>query len=327
MYFLSASVWHLYGMYFLLGLVGTTVSVIPHARLSISWFDRRKGLALALSSTGVGIAGIIIPPYIRGVIEWAGWREAYLFLGGINLLVSLPLVYWVVCDRPEQKGTYPDGIPPATAGGEARTAVTGYPFGECLRSARLWMFGVIFAIFAATHVGPVSQWVPLLMDSGFTAATAAYAASLLGASLVVGRLGCGYLVDRFFAPHVAIGFQIIRIAGFTALVLEPGSWTGILATISLGLVMGAEFNLMPFFCVQYFGRHAFGKVYAVILVWFALGAAPATFLTGLSHDVFSTYAVALMIAVALNIVGIGLLLTVGPYPKLPEQVAPEKPPA
>jgi predicted MFS family arabinose efflux permease len=320
MHLLTPSLWHLYGMYFLLGIVGTSASVIPYAKLAVSWFDRRKGLALALSSTGAGIAGIVIPPYVRSITELAGWRETFLSLGAINLLVVLPLAYWLVYNTPADKGTYPDGVRPRSSTDEAQ-ALYGFTFRACLRTARFWKMGGVFALFAATHAAPVSQLVPLLVDSGYEQSEAAYVASLLGVSLIVGRLLCGYLVDRYFAPYVAMAFQMFPVFGLTALAVDPGIWSGMFATVTLGLAMGAEFDVMPYFCVQYFGRYAFGKTYAVILIMFALGSAPAAYLAGMSYDLFASYAVVLIAASVLSLAGVALFLTLGPYPELPRQAA------
>jgi len=321
MYFLTASIWHLYGMYVLLGIFGSATSAISYSRLAISWFDKKKGLALALAITGAGVAGIIFPPLVASIVRLSGWREAFLFLGAVNLFVCLPALYWIIRDTPEEMGTYPDGIPPKTLGGAADVsiAIQGYTFRDSVRTLRFWQIGGIFALFAAAQTGPISQLVPLLADSGFTPTSAAYGASLLGVSLIVARLLCGFLMDKYFAPYVAAGFLIVPAFGLAWLGLQPGFWSGILATIGLGLAMGAEFDVMPFFCAQYFGRRAFGKIYGLILVLFALAAAPAVFLTGISYDVFSSYSVALIIGAALSLIAVGLLLLLGEYPELPTQ--------
>jgi MFS family permease len=321
MYFMTGSLWHLYGMYALLGIVGTSVSMIPHARLAVSWFDKRKGLALALSSCGAGLAAVLIPPLIVWLIDSFGWREAYAFLGSMSLLLCLPLIHWLVRNTPHEMATYVDGIPPDASRLEtpAAMAMYGYAFRDCLRNPRFWRIAGLFALFAATHAGPVSQLIPLLVDYGFTRSTAANTASFLGAALIVGRLSCGYLVDRFHAPYVAAGFQLMPVFGFVALVVEPGYWTAILGVVTLGLAMGAEFDVMPFFCVQYFGRFAFGKNYGVVLIMFALGGGIAAALAGASYDVFASYSVLLSAAAALSTVGVCLLASIGPPAPLPKQ--------
>jgi len=141
----------------------------------------------------------------------------------------------------------------------------------------------------------------------------------LGISLIGARLLCGYLMDKFFAPLVAAAFLIFPVFGLATLAIEPARWSGILATISLGLAMGAEFDVMPFLCAQYFGRFAFGKTYGLILVMFALASAAAVSLTGISYDAFSSYSVALTVGAVFSLVAVGLLLSLGKYPKLPVQ--------
>lgn len=321
MYFLTGSLWHLYGMYALLGVVGTSVSMIPHARLAVSWFDRRKGLALALSSCGAGLAAVLIPPLIVRLVDAFGWREAYVFLGSVSLLVCLPLICWLVRNTPQEMGACVDGVVPDEARRKTHDpiALSGYTFRDCLRKSRFWRIAGLFVLFAATHAGPVSQLIPLLVDYGFTRSAAADTASSLGAALIVGRLSCGYLLDRFHAPYVAAIFQLMPVFGFVALVVEPSPSAAVLSVVTLGLAMGAEFDVMPFFCVHYFGRFAFGKNYGVVLIMFALGSGIAAALAGVSYDIFSSYSALLLVAAALSVIGVCLLANIGPPDPLPQQ--------
>lgn len=320
MYFLAGPIWHLYAMYALLGMVGSATSMVSYSRLAVSWFDKRKGLALALAVTGAGVAAVIVPPLVEWIIRASTWRLAYLSLGAINLLVCLPLLYGIVRNSPEEKQTWPDGIAPSESNSRRASVISiqGYTFGECVRSSRFWRMAAAFTLLAAAQLGPVAHLVPLLVDAKFTDAGAAAAASSLGVALIFSRLVCGYLLDRFFAPRVAAVFLIAPVLGFTALAMAPGYWTGIVATVSLGLALGAEFDVMPFFCTQYFGRLAFGKIYGLVLSMFSLATGASAFLTGVSYDVFSSYAVALSVGAAITLVAVMLILSLGPYPELPE---------
>ena len=319
MYFLQASTMHLYIMYALIGFVGSATGPISYSRLVISWFDRNKGLALGLATTGTGVAAIVMPPFLEWVIRVSGWREAYVLLGGINLLVCLPLLYWIVCDTPQEKGLHADGIraEKTAIDSDAANVPSGYTFHQCLRTSQFWKIAGAF-LCTALLTAILTQLVPVLVDAGFTPARAAAMASSLGVAIIVSRLLCGYLMDKFFAPYVAAVFLIAPAFGFVALAVAPNVWSGIFAAFALGLTIGAEFDVIPFLCAQYLGRLAFGRVYGLILALFSLALAIGAYLIGLSFDLFSTYKVALITGAVISPVAVLLILSLGRYPQLPE---------
>lgn len=318
MHFLQASVWQLYMMYALIGAVGSATGPISYSRLVVSWFDRRKGLALGLATTGTGVAAIIMPPLLEWVIRVHGWRQAYVLLGGINLFICLPLLYLTVIDTPAQKGLptdSPNGLATAPPEDEADQQ-RGYSFQQCLSTSRFWKIALAFICMALISA-VLTQLLPILIDAGFSSARAAAMASALGIAIIIARLLCGYLMDRFFAPYVAAAFLITPALGLGLLALNPGLIPGIFAAFTLGLTIGAEFDVIPFLCAQYLGRRAFGRVYGLVLALFSLALAFGAYLIGLSYDIFSSYSVALLTAAGISPVAVGLVLSLGRYPKLP----------
>ena len=75
-YFLTDSLWHFYGIYFLIGLVGSGVTPIPYYNVLSHWFDKRRGRALGLAMIGVGLSEIFMPSFGHAVISTFGWRFA-----------------------------------------------------------------------------------------------------------------------------------------------------------------------------------------------------------------------------------------------------------
>ena len=318
---LSADIRHYYAMFVLLGLSGTATTAICYSRLLVSWFEKRKGWALGLALTGTGIGAMIIPPLVQALIQSAGWRSAYLALGLINLVIVLPLLAKFVFNTPADKNTWIDGIPP-TAGAQEKPQLhmhTGFTFAQCLRQGVFWkiVVGIFFISFA--QAGPFLQLVPILRDVGLEQFAAAGTASLLGVALIGSRLLCGYLMDRLFAPFVAGAFLVSPVFGFVAFALDPSIWTGVLVTVTLGLAYGAEFDIMGFFCSQYFGRPSFGKTYGIVYAMYALAAGIAAPIAGWSYDHYGSYVVMFVVGALVNLLAVLLIVTLGRYPELPVQ--------
>ena len=73
-----------------------------------NWFVRRRGLAMSLAFSGVGVGSVILLPWLQSMIARAGWRSACLALGIVVLVLLLPLNL-LVRRRPEDIGLAPDG--------------------------------------------------------------------------------------------------------------------------------------------------------------------------------------------------------------------------
>ena len=329
MYLLSADIRHYYAMFVVLGLSGTATTAICYSRLLVSWFEKRKGWALGLALTGTGIGAMIIPPLLQAVIQSYGWRSAYLALGLINLVIVLPLLVKFVFNTPADKNTWIDGVPPTT-GAQAQPQPQpqpqlhmrkGFTFAQCLRQVVFWKLVVGIFLISFAQAGPFLQLVPILRDMGLEQFAAAGTVSLLGVALIGSRLLCGYLMDRFFAPFVAGVFLVSPVFGFIAFALEPSIWTGVLVTVTLGLAFGAEFDILGFFCSQYFGRPSFGKTFGIVYAAFILAAGIAAPVAGWSYDHYGSYVVLFIAGATINLVAVALILTLGRYPDLPVQEA------
>src|SRR5271170_3650021 len=97
---LGPNISQFYLTFFVLGLVANGTAQFAYTRTVLSWFRRRRGLALALLLTGSGVGSILIPPITQWAIVHHGWRSAYLLLGGIALL-GIPLTALLVRNRPD----------------------------------------------------------------------------------------------------------------------------------------------------------------------------------------------------------------------------------
>src|SRR5499426_3366256 len=108
--------WHLYAT---LGvMVGGGSVCLGYTGQSLylpNWFVRRRGLAMSLAFSGVGVGSIILFPWVQSVIASAGWRTACWTLGLLVLIVLAPLNL-LVRHRPEDLGLQPDGDPVSRAG-------------------------------------------------------------------------------------------------------------------------------------------------------------------------------------------------------------------
>jgi predicted MFS family arabinose efflux permease len=293
---------HLYALYLLAGLFGAASSAVTYSRVMANWFDRKRGLALGLASTGTGLGAFIGPSLAQFLIEERGWRVAYLGLAGFTLLVAMPVVAIFLRGSPEEVGLAPDGDVPPVGIAPGKATRAGMTVSQAIRTGRFWLLCGIFFLVAGCGTGTISHIAPLLTDRGASGRSAAFAASLFGIASIAGRVGNGYLVDRFFAPRVA---AVLFSGAALGIAMLWGGATGIAAdaaALLLGLAIGAEADVMPFLISRYFGMRSMAELYGCAFGAYTLGNAAGRYLIARGFDVTGSYRMPLACAfVALTI--------------------------
>jgi MFS family permease len=300
--FLTPHLWHLYAVFLFLGLVGAGTSAVRYSSVVSQSFDKRRGLALGIVMIGTGLGAAAAPAIAQQLVDGIGWRSAYLTFGAFVLLVACPvlLVWFRGRTRVAARATH-DGaeILPGMTAREARATST------------FWILVAAIFIAAAAVQGCLIHLVPLLTDDGLSAERAAFAASLFGAANLLGRLGAGYLLDRFHAPHVVVASFLG--AGVGAALLMVGSEWALPATLLMGLGFGAETDAVPYLISRYFGLKAFGEIYGYAFATVPLGGAIGPLLVGLAFDKTGGYTLPLVVCSAAFVAAALLMTRLGSY--------------
>jgi MFS family permease len=284
--------WHLYALYALAGAVGTGTVAVTSSRVVANWFDRNRGLALGLSSAGVGIGIFVMPSLVQFIIDEAGWRQAYLGIGVASLVIAVPLIAIFLRATPEEVGLLPDGIGAmlaVTVATAPKEPPAGMTTAEALRTRTFWQLCAAFFCVSACVNGTLGHLAPLLTDQGISGRQAALATSIFGAATIVGRIGNGYLVDRFFAPRVAGALFAAAAIGLAMLWGGFTGWPAFIAATLLGLAIGAESDVMPFLISRYFGLRSMATLFGVLFGSYTMGVAIGRYLLGAGFDATGSY--------------------------------------
>jgi MFS family permease len=310
---LSPKLWDIYVFYGLLGFVGSGPAPIPYVKVISRWFDRRRGLALGLTMFGIGSGAILMPALAQRLITMLGWRSTYMVIGLLVLVVSVPVVAFFLKESPEEMGLLPDGAIAARQAAERQNTREGMAWSDARRSKAFWlMVGAIFLVGASVH-GCVVHLVPLLSDQGVSSNRVALATSLLGSALLIGRVGSGYLLDRFFAPRVALCLFGAAACGIALLRMGAASGLVLLAVFLIGLGMGSEVDIIAYLVSRYFGLRAFGEVYGYAFASYVLAGALGPWLMGLGFDRSGSYGSVLVGFFLATLLAVVLMTRLGPY--------------
>lgn len=170
-----------------------------------------------------------------------------------------------------------------------------------------------FFLAGASLFGCVLHLPALLTDRGSSAGSAAIASAIVGLALLVGRFGAGYLLDRIFAPQLAMIFFGGAAVGMALLWAGSAGSIGLLAAFFLGLGIGAEVDIIAFLMSRYFGLRALGTAFGFGFGSYVLAGAVGVFLMGAGFDVTHSYAMPLGGSFVAMLVAILLLARLGPY--------------
>lgn len=319
MYFFYASIWAFYLVFAVIGMFGAMTTPISYSRLIVNWFDRRRGLALGISLAGVGLGTALVPRVSQAIMSVYSWREAYLGLGLIIVVLVVPMLYFVVRDRPGDMGLHQDGDDSGSAESAAKILRTGYTVPEALRSRHYWMMMVTFFLLGLVLTGAIVHLIPMLIDRGVTPSAAVSTAGALGISLIVGRVIAGYLMDRFHAPHVALIFLLGPVIGLALFAMGASGGLAVLCAVLVGMATGAEFDVIAFFISRYLGLKSFGKIYGQIFGVFQVGCGLGPLVMGISFDRTGDYTAALWILCGMTAFACSLVASMGPYTDFRDQ--------
>ncbi len=312
---LLPELWHFYAIYVLIGVVGSGTTPVPFSKVISHWFDRRRGIALALIATGSSLGAFVLPPFAQALIDAVGWRQAYFLLGLLVIAVTVPVVGLFLRDTPQMVGLSPDGDrESADAASTLAVHEQGLSSREAWRSGTFWLIVVAFFLMSVGFHGCLIHLVPMFTDRGVPAREAALAISLLAVGSMTGRLCAGYLLDRFFGPHVAIALFCLATTGILLLWSGVGGGWAFVAATLLGLGMGAEGDIVPYLVSRYFGLRAFGEIYGYAFTAFVLGAVIGPLVMGASFDFTGSYRLVLGVFAASTLTATWLMTRLGSYP-------------
>jgi predicted MFS family arabinose efflux permease len=237
-----------------------------------------------------------MPQFISAVIAHQGWRGGYGFFAGAMALGA-------VCAQLLMRPVAEVGGPEHRSGVRTRRAVASPAF---------WLLGLAVLAINAASFGLIAQFQSVLADRGIGAGTAALLLSLLAVAVMVSRLVVGRLLDGP-RPAVAAAAVMAAAAMGAALMLAGGSSLGAIACalILLGASIGAELDLMSFFCAGLFGLRHYAAIYGLLSTFFYVGIALGGVAYGAIRTATGSYDAGLAGSGALLLVAAVLFLILG----------------
>lgn len=325
------TLWQLYLIYALLALTYGGLSLVQISSLVTRWFKEQEGRAMGITFAGTSLGGLIFAPVASYLISAMGWRDTYWVLGLGSLAIMLPLILWVIKDRPQalatQSGWSGPSPPPGDERGEAASPVlalsltkgiapTSPPLlwtsRQMARSPAFWGISLAFFLVNLGQIGVITHQVPFLTDRGISPLMAASALGFSAGIGILGKLLAGYAADRWPKRYIAmVSFVLSALAMFA--LMQAWSLPLVWAFVVLfGLSMGGPAIARPLMVTEHFGQASFGAVYGWVEFIRLLGATIGPFVAGWVYDVTQSYNWAFIAFILCFLAGIVPLLWLKP---------------
>ena len=289
-----------YSAYALIGITAAIPSSVMFTKVIAGWFDQRRGLFLGIvGGLGNGIGAALSPLFVYALISSYGWRAGFQGIGAAIILIGFPVLYLLLRDPPR-------GVSRSATEHLERTA--GLSLTEALRTSTFWIILAAIALGAGCMTAIFAHVVPMLLDRGVSARQATTVLATFSLVTAGWQIGMGYMLDRIPRPWIAAPFYLLALAGLILLESTSSYPLLLLSGMLMGLGLGTEYGVLPYFLSRYFGTRHYGAIsgsmYGVIVL--TQGLTP--FLMDLIFDVTGNYDIAI-IAICVGLVLGAILIT------------------
>ena len=301
--------WHLYAtLGVLVGGGSVCLAYTGQALYLPNWFVRRRGLAMSIAFSGVGVGSIILLPWLQGLIARTGWRAACWAMAVLVLVLLVPLNL-LLKRRPEDMGLEPDGDRASHDASAVRResnvvdpawAAIDWTLARAVRTARFWWIAAAFLFGLYSWYAVQVHQTKYLVEIGFSATYAAWALGLVSLAGIPGQIALGHISDRIGREWVwtvgSVGFVVCYVA-LLALRQSPTPALLFLMVVSQGMLGYGLTSVVGAIPAEIFeGRH-YGTIFGTLMLAAIVGGAAGPFVTGAIYDVTGSYTLAWWIAI------------------------------
>lgn len=188
-----------YAAVLFLGVVAPLSTTPTFARCISTWFDRHAGAAFGITMNGISFVGLLAVPLTSAAIAAYGWRGGFVALGLTTLLLGVPMLLVWFRERPQPRAS--------------TDALFGTTLRDAIRDVRFWLLSGALLLGGVPLGGFLAHLQAMLQEHGIGRVAATSLGLVLTLSITLGRVGGGFLLDRFWDGAVACGLLIASAFG------------------------------------------------------------------------------------------------------------------
>ena len=285
--------------------IGVGTSYSPTASTVSRWFVKKKGLAVGIVVSGLGLGTLVYSPLARLLVSLWGWRTSFLvfacMIWGIYFSAAI-----ILRKSPDSVGLAPYGAEeaPQNQRESHRPVQAEMDTISALRSKSFWLLFFIHYLWVVGMVMPMVHLVPYATDQGVDPDAAAGMLAVIGGVSVLGRLVLGELGARFLLSKALGAMLFLQAISMVWLSLSTNSLMLWGFTLLFGFSYGGLASLFPLITAKYFGLLALGSIFGLILLGATLGGVIGPWLGGAVFDLTGSYSVGFLSGAGSMLLGV-----------------------
>jgi MFS family permease len=278
----------LYG--FVISFASGGISPATTGVIVARWFEKKRGMAMAVLIAGGSVGGLIVVPFLSYVLLEFSWQTAYWLVGGLALALGVPLLLIVVRSNPEDMGLRIDGDIPS----------------DSISSKPIWQLSIAYFVCGITTASISVHFVRWAISEDISTGTAALAFGVLSGINACGVLVVGLLSDRWQRKNLLGAVYLIRALAFISLIVLPGPSAIWAFAVIGGMSWLATVPLTASLTADVYGVRNLGTLFGFANMAHQLGGAAAVILFGWAFTAWGSYDVPFAIG-AFTLVGAGIV--------------------
>ena len=307
----SNTLWHLFLSYSLLVAIGTGPTYAVATSFATRWFARRRGFALSIVSSGVGLGSILIAPVAANLIATYGWRTSYIAIGAMSLVIMAPLSFLfkkapgtaaVSANERRKESANPRAT--EETGGDA----VEFSALQAIKTRNFRLIFVIWFFYSFCLFMVMTHIVPHAIDLGIGLLQAASLLSVSGLANIPARLLMGVASDRFGRKPTALICASVMLVSMLWLSVATDLWMLYVFAVVFGAAYGGLSPPVTAIVGDTFGVRHIGFIFGLLEVGWVCGAAIGPALAGYIFDVTGRYYLAFLCGAAAALMLVVVLL-------------------
>lgn len=323
---LATNIWHLYLLFGVIVGAGASAMYIPPIIVVTRWFEDRKGLALGIAVSGIGIGGSLGSPFLNWLIQSYGWKTALPILG-VVLAGFLSLASLILRGDPREMALLPYKRELGSRATEtsvmgkvglnehwdsSKDVITEWTTLEAIRTRSFAILYLMLFLANGVLVGLMAHLFTYATENAVSSGIVSLSYSIIGVASIAAKVGSGALSDRIGRKPLFFLSFLFQGLAFLLLLPVPSGFMLCLFAGTFGIAYGGWPALFPAALSDFFGVKAMGKIYAVLTTNFFTCAICYPIFAGWIFDISGTYLYTFGVFSGLCFFGAAVSLLLGP---------------
>jgi MFS family permease len=280
----------------LIGLLGCSATFAPLVADTALWFNRHRGIAVAICASGNYLAGTVWPPILQHFFETVGWRTTYV---GVGVFCAVSIVALAFLLRPRPPALEAN---PLTGRTEARPAL---PLGLS-PNALMVLLSVAGVACCVAMSMPQVHIVAYCADLGYGPARGAEMLSLMLGFGIVSRLLSGWISDHIGGLRTLLLGSVLQGVALVLFLPFDGLVSLYVVSAMFGLFQGGIVPAYALIVREYFSPREAGARTGIVLMATLFGMAFGGWVSGAIFDVTGSYRAAFVNGIAFNLLNVSI---------------------